>query len=273
MLNAEEENYLVSEQPEVEQELPEAETVEGANVESQAVEDGDDESHSDTPDYMKKHFRRFEKKIKQENRELNDRLAVAQHQLNQYGELFQSTYANAYQGQLPEEPKDEVEARVLDIIKRRDTQAEEQRRAAAQKRQEQEMLDALTSTLDQGAEVYDDFEDVVHDRSLPLSKDIAIAATFLPNGADVLYSLAKNRDELNRINSITDYQKRMKALTTYAFNLTKGDKVLTSKAPKPTSNPQIQSKPSAKQTDVSRMTYEQLKAKSKADMLNKQRRR
>lgn len=248
---------------------------ESAELESLSEESEGDESEIesepvDANDNFKKHFRKLEKKIKKENKELNERLAVANHQLQQYNDLFTSTYANAYTGQQAEEaqPQDEVEAKVLDIIKRRDNEAQKKRIAEEQQNQRAAMLKALNDAVEEGSDRYDDFDDVVLNKNLPISEDIAIAATFLPNTSDVLYALGKNPDELRRITSIGNYQSKMKALSTFAFNLnSKGTKMI-SNAPKPTANPQLKDKPSVKQ-DPSRMSYDQLKAYNKS--LQKQR--
>jgi hypothetical protein len=218
-----------------------------------------EESSEAMPDYMKQHFRRLEKKIKKENRDLQDELAQTRNQLNSYNELFTATYANAYQGQDTQaEPQDEVEAKALKIWKQQEAKqrAESENRYVAQ--QQAQILSEFKQTIDEACERYDDFEEVVFDKRIPMSQGVAEAAQYLPNAADALYSLAKNPAELKRISSL-GMREQIKAVAAYAFSLAKGTaNANVTKAPKPVSNSQVKDRPKMAPT-TSTMSYEQLK--------------
>lgn len=249
-----------TQQPDAETAPQDYQTEERHAPEQNASDDVTSEESSEAmPDYMKQHFRRLEKKIKKENRELQDELMQTKQQLNSYNELFTATYANAYQGQETQaEPQDEVEAKALKIWKQQDAKqkAESENRYVAQ--QQAQLLSEFKQTLDEACERYDDFEEVVFDKRVPISQSIAEAAQYLPNAADALYSLAKNPAELKRISAL-GVRQQIKAVAAYAFSLAKSQpNTNVTKAPKPVSNSQVKDKPKMAPT-TSNMSYEQLK--------------
>jgi hypothetical protein len=76
---------------------------------------------------------------------------------------------------------------------KQDTSAQQQQREAA------EFTQRRDAKLAEGAEKYDDFDEVVRDKSLQISPYMAAAATESDIGADLLYYLGTHRDEAARI--------------------------------------------------------------------------
>lgn len=219
-----------------------------------------DETSEPMPEYMKQHFRRLEKKIKRENRELSDQLTLTKQQLGAYDELFKATYANAYGADVSnEQPKDEVEQKVLTILQEKERKRTEAERAHVWQQQTAKLVGDLKQSLDSAADKYDDFEESVLDNNVPIPPGVAQAAAFVPNAGDALYALTKNPAEFARIRQMTDMNQQAKAFNHFAFNLHKqGGVNAVSKAPKPVGSGAIKDKPQII-TSPEDMNYQQLK--------------
>ncbi len=98
----------------------------------------------------------------------------------------------------------------------------------------------FVEALQKASEVYEDFDEVVRDDNVPITQSIADHAKRLKNGPDVLYRLAKNRDELNALLSLhpDDQLDRMVEISAEM----RASKRQAPKAPEPTGAP-MQSNP------------------------------
>jgi hypothetical protein len=105
---------------------------------------------------------------------------------------------------------------------------------------EQDKERKFAQALQKASEVYEDFDEVVRDENVPITKSIADHAKRLKNGPDVLYRLAKNRDELNALLSLhpDDQLDRMVEISAEM----RAGKRQAPKAPEPTGAP-MQSNP------------------------------
>lgn len=84
------------------------------------------------------------------------------------------------------------------LAQHRQQQQQQQEAMYYQKQQEEKFFDAL----DDAAERYEDFDDVVRNDNLPLTEAMLGVAKVTPNGADLLYYLAKNPKEVQRISRL-----------------------------------------------------------------------
>jgi hypothetical protein len=60
----------------------------------------------------------------------------------------------------------------------------------------------LDSDLNKGADKYEDFDDVVRGNDSPFTSAMRDAALMIPNPAEVLYKLGKDKDALRRISQL-----------------------------------------------------------------------
>jgi hypothetical protein len=108
----------------------------------------------------------------------------------------------------------------------------------------------------EASDKYDDFEEVVGRSVNKITNEMQMAAQFISNPGDILYSLSKNTAELDRINKLPKF-KQMKEVVRYAeaFNSRVIAKKL-SKAPSPVS----QSNSSGKSilSDPSKLSYAEI---------------
>jgi len=118
--------------------------------------------------------------------------------------------------------------------------------AQKQKEEEAERLNQINEEIKRDAAKYDDFDDVVYDESAPFTVPIAQAALELPNTADVLYSLGKDRKELSRITNLRpiDMKRELVKLSVSLMNKKSSNQVPS--APKPLQN--LKSNPLTKTT-------------------------
>lgn len=84
------------------------------------------------------------------------------------------------------------------LAQQRSVQQQQQEAQYYQKQQDDKFFDAL----DDAADRYEDFDDVVRSDNLPLTEAMLNVAKVTPNGADLLYYLAKNPKEVQRISNL-----------------------------------------------------------------------
>jgi len=107
---------------------------------------------------------------------------------------------------------------------------------AQKKAQDEEALrmQQMNDEIRRDAAKYDDFDDVVYDPETPFTVPVAQAAYELPNTADVLYNLGKDRKELNRIANLRPIDMKRELVKLSVGLLNKKSVVQeTPKAPKP----------------------------------------
>lgn len=81
------------------------------------------------------------------------------------------------------------------LAQQRSVQQKQQESMHYQRQQDEKFFDALDDASDR----YEDFDDVVRNDNLPLTEAMLGVAKIAPNGADLLYYLAKNPKEVQRI--------------------------------------------------------------------------
>lgn len=84
--------------------------------------------------------------------------------------------------------------------------------------------DTLKEQVEEWDEAPSDWLDVVSDGSLPFDKEMLMLLADIDNGAEVMYSLAKDKEALNNIASKLSQVKRDKALNDYIDSLSVQDK-------------------------------------------------
>lgn len=105
---------------------------------------------------------------------------------------------------------------------------EQQRREDKYDAQQQE--EKFFDSIDEAASKYEDFDEVVRNDNLPLSESMLGVAKVSPNGADLLYYLAKNPKEVQRISKLRPRQQQAEVVK-HAFKL--ASKPMMSSAPAP----------------------------------------
>lgn len=207
-----------------------------------------DDNESDEKQTLRiSHLRKIERQLKSENSELVKKLANTQSellqvksQLSEYVQLFNATYANSTQ---PTQSSENVysegpltEERIQQIIDNREKAKENAYHAAKSEQEISAITREFQENINQANAKYSDFHEVVLQKGEQFSKTIVDAAMFLPNAGDVLYALAKNPHELQRISGLSTV-KQIKTLTAHSNKLAaKVSNSVASSAPSPLSN-------------------------------------
>lgn len=113
--------------------------------------------------------------------------------------------------------------------------AEETRQHATRQSMIQQQYQELQDKLDMAVEKYADFDDVVLANDVPITNAMRDAALMLSNPDDVLYAIAKNRTELNRIGKLPPLEQAREMVAKSAELLSKRTTVKASGAPRPLS--------------------------------------
>lgn len=176
---------------------------------------------SNEPDYLKERLGRQQKQHQKQIRALQSQIQQMQSgqsspQPAMGGAMNAAPSINPMTGQpiAPGSLEDHIHQAVAAGLRAKDM--EEQRVKNQQAAQHvQGQYDKLSKDLDSGSDKYDDFDDVVRDSNAPFTPAMRDAALLLPNSIDVLYTLGKNRDELNRIGGLhsLDQAKEMVKLS------------------------------------------------------------
>lgn len=202
-----------------------------------------DTGTNDNPEYAK---RRIERKNKRVQQEIAD-LKVQVQQLSQGAQYPQAGYETPQAQQAPVAQPGQVidpfTGQYLDPSDPRygaalfnqqkeqhayQTSQEQQRREDQYYAQKQE--EKFFDSIDEAASKYEDFDDVVRNDNLPLSEAMLGVAKVSPNGADLLYYLAKNPKEVQRISKLHPRQQQAEVVK-HAFKL--ASKPMMSSAPVP----------------------------------------
>jgi hypothetical protein len=183
-----------------------------AQVEDENSSDSDNGNKTTDPLYVQKRLKREKRAHERELRELHAKVAelqsrvyqnpatsVPQETSNPYGE-------NPYFGS----DDDRIRAAVSATLRHKEMEEAKARQQAEQMQQAanlQRKYQELSKHLDDYADKYDDFEDKVLNKDVPITPHIVHAAAHLPksgsgSAAETLYHLAKNPGELARISQL-----------------------------------------------------------------------
>jgi hypothetical protein len=211
----------------------------------EAVEATEPEGHeAELPKYAKERLGRQEKRHKKEMRDIQSQLAqLQQHVQQQQPSRSQAEYES------PSMNDDErIQRAVAAALRAKDDQ-ERQAKEAEKMAHVHKSYQALQDHLDNASGNYEDFDDVVRGHDAPFSEAMRDAALLIPNAADVLYKLGKNKPELQRISALhpLDQAKEMVKLS-HALIAGNGNK----QAPRPIG--QIKSNPVTSQGSVNENT-------------------
>ena len=168
-----------------------------------------DEPHEDLPKYAKERLGRQEKRHKKEMRDIQTQLA----QLQAHIQNQQPSIPEQYEAH-PMNDDERIQRAVAAALRAKEDQ-ERQAREAEKMAHVRKQYQALDEHLDNASGNYDDFDDVVRSHDAPFTEAMRDAALLLPNAADVLYKLGKNKDELKRISTLhpLDQAKEMVKLS------------------------------------------------------------
>lgn len=198
------EDFVGEEQSEGEQGNTEA--VETEQVETEQVAEVDE---------PKKRLGKRERQQRREMREMQERLDMLQSQLaaTKQPEGEANSNPDSYYGN--EQSPQDIQKYVTEAVQAtlRAKQEEEQRKV---QQQQQDMMrkqyDGLHEHLDDVADSYEDFDEVVRSKDAPYTASMRDAALLLPrsgkgSAAEVFYKLGKNREELGRLAKLTAFEQ------------------------------------------------------------------
>lgn len=228
-------------------------------------EESEDDKESGTPSYQKKLFRRQERRLKKENKNLRHRLTQL--------EMSMQAMAGALQpqqtvGVAQLQPQQQITANVDPELsklenwynQKREQETQEARRREAE-RHNSEIESNFIQKMEAAYEKYDDFRETVHANDVPFTPVMISAVKFVPNSAEVLYSLAKNKSEVQRISKLPP-QFQAKAIYEHAIEVAKNQPRKTSKAP-PALKKISQGEGKAPAKSPASMTYEEIKKRNR----------
>lgn len=180
----------------------------GANEEQPEVnQEESSDKENDLPKYAKEKLGMQEKRHKKEIRKLKSQIDELASRMN-----FQSSpntqQENPYMSQSDNysangnnqavDPMQHAVAAAMQAIENKQKQQQDMERMQHLHKQYQD----LTSDLANGSDKYDDFDEVVMDKSKAFTPAMQEAALLIPNRTDVFYKLGKNPDELQRISKL-----------------------------------------------------------------------
>lgn len=215
---------------------------EGVNEEGMESQVGAEGAASaEDPLYVQKRLKRKEREHQRQMREMTEQLSQLQEQLSQRQEPEpQSGQGNGFED-------DPVERAVRRALQQRE---EDEKRVKEQEslRYVQQRYKGLQEQLDDAADKYDDFDKVVRSDDAPYTDAIRDTALLLPNAADVLYELGKDREKLQEISKLHPL-KQGEEVVKLAFALNSGGG--GEKNPVPESMSQIKTSPVSKGNNYS----------------------
>lgn len=162
--------------------------------------------HDNDPLYVQKRLKQERRRHEREIRELHAKMANMQNQMANNQSTFPTPMSDgSLQGQQGS-VGDQIQQAVQMALNAREMQERKQREAESQAHVQKQYAE-LHRHLDSMGDKYDDFDDLVRQDDVPITPAMRDYALTLPrkgNGSagEVLYHLAKNRDELNRISKL-----------------------------------------------------------------------
>ena len=161
------------------------------------------DSESEGPDPIKKKLGMQEKRHKKQIRQMQSQIEEMRSRLEARTQHNTSPYENDiadYQGPTNTGNDQIYQAvqRALQLQKEQEMKALEEQKFQHVQRQYR----ALDDHLDNASSKYDDFEEVVKDERAPYTSAMRDAALLIPNAADTLYQLGKDRKKLEEISKL-----------------------------------------------------------------------
>lgn len=166
--------------------------------------------HTDDSGASKKRpsgWERLKQKNRAQERELRELRATVGAMQSRMDQSGQTQQQNPYiEGQQPGNVDEQIHKAVSYALQHREMEERKAHQAAEAAHLEQ-MYHGLHDHLDNMGDKYDDFDEVVKGRHVPITTHMRDAALFLPqegpgSAGEVLYKLAKNRPELERISRL-----------------------------------------------------------------------
>ena len=153
---------------------------------------------------------------------MQDQMNALHQQISGSGINPQQVQAVAQQGSqpglaspfTPGSDEDKIHRGVSMVLQHRDAEAQRAQQAK-QAQHVQQQYQSLQDQLDAGADKHADFDEVVRSPNANFTNHMRDAALLLPNAADTLYKLGKNKPELDRISQLhpLDQAKEMVKLS------------------------------------------------------------
>lgn len=212
------------------------EALEGLGMPEEAAEglQADEGKPEQDPVYVQKRLKQQERAHKREMRELQQQMMQMQQmqQMQQqmsapqqqgFGQPMQQQdpYGQPQQDQGMGAEDQRIQRAVQMALQHKEMQ-ERQSKEAERMAHVQKQYQALQENLDNASLHYDDFDDVVRHGDAPYSEAMRDAALLIPNAADVLYKLGKNKDELKRISALHPLEQA-KEMVKLSIALTQGE--------------------------------------------------
>lgn len=176
-----------------------------ASGEMKETSDTQSPSDNNDPLYVQKRLKQQKRAHEREIRELHARMNEMQSRL---ASPDQQSYGYADVSNTPTPPvgsgvDEQIHKAVSYALQQKELQERQAKEMQSRAHIDKQYQD-LQRHLDQTADKYDDFDDVVRGQDAPYTASMRDAALMLPksgagSAGEVLYELGKNRDELNRI--------------------------------------------------------------------------
>jgi len=193
-----------------------------AHTDENAGDNTAQESHDELPQYAKEKIGKLQKRHRTEARRWDQERQELLARLNSQGQS-QSQNVGSYSppdiSDAPPGIDPNVHAAVSYALQHKEMQERKAKEAEQAAHVSRAYQDHQTR-LDAAADKYDDFHDVVYAPDAPYTHTMRDTSVLLPNAADVLYKLGKNRDELQRISQLPpiDQAKEMVKLSMALIN-------------------------------------------------------
>ena len=152
---------------------------------------------TELPKGVRERLGRQEKRHARELRALRAEMQSLQGNLAQPNAAPQQGYQDPGMGQGDEQ----IQRAVAAALRAQEEQARKQREAE-QMQHVYRQYENLDQDLNKGSDKYDDFDDVVRGNDSPFTSAMRDAALMIPNPAEVLYKLGKDKDALRRISQL-----------------------------------------------------------------------
>jgi len=163
--------------------------------------DGNSGETTDLPKGVRERLGRQEKRHSRELRALRAEMQAINAQMNHpNAQPNQQGYSDA-EGNYQHTNDEQIQRAVAAALQAQEAQARKQREQE-QMQHVYRQYENLDNDLNKGADRYEDFDDVVRGNDSPFTSAMRDAALMIPNPADVLYKLGKDKDALRRISQL-----------------------------------------------------------------------
>lgn len=183
--------------------MPESESGEAKEAEAHTEEKGD------LPQGVKERLWRQERRHQKELRQVQEQLRHMHSKMGaNHSESDNDQPLNPYTGQPFEAGSDEekIHKAVAYALHHKDMEERKAKNAEKMAHVHQQYQE-MEHDLDKASEKYDDFDEVVRAHDAPFTDTMRDTALLLPNRAEVLYKLGKNKPELKRIATLHEFDQ------------------------------------------------------------------